>query len=346
MHKLKDIAVTGYPYCRCHWPKDWIHICSTLSQYQSKGKIWKYSTSLEATTSSLQTPDLRHGKWQNFHCIVCDAMTMSPRILTKTNRWITIQLQDKRCLWCCFFGAKKKQEIDGGELVLFQLKSKSPRRKLCHSMEEIYTFKGIVVQKVVGLKSPYHWEIIHFANCYPNTIISSAVAVYVWCPVYILSGFFSSTYTSNPKQLSIHIIGIFDLPFKFHKIPWQFSKEKSDSVPYFCFTQKKPSLFQSRLFDVRNFVYLRPVMRSCRRFPQDLMAHQADLKATKLIWECFLLHKTGWESQSCHDHFHLWPSNFEGPKVGNPAGVVGAASPWTSLVLQHWTFKLKMMRNS
>ncbi len=242
-------------------------------------------------------PQTREMAEFSLHCLRChDYVSSDP----DQNKSLNHNSTSRQTLFVVlFFWSKKKQEINGGELVLFQLKSKSPRRKLCHSMEEIYTFKGIVVQKVVGLKSPYHWEIIHFANCYTNTKFhqtftpTSAVAVYVWCPVYILSGFFSSTYTSNPKQLSIHIIGIFDLPFKFHKIPRQFSYKKW-LCPIFVSPNKNSFCSRAACSMSGTLCTLDPSWgragdsKVCWQFPQDLMA-KGRFKSNKTHLGMFLV---------------------------------------------------------
>lgn len=113
-----------------------------------------------------------HGKWQNFHGVICDAMTMSPRILTFSNTcWITIQLQDERVLYCCFFKSNKKEEM-GMSWFLFQPKKQLIKMEVgCHFDGKTSIYSNlIVVQKVFGFRVSYHWggRVSTLANCYPN----------------------------------------------------------------------------------------------------------------------------------------------------------------------------------
>lgn len=114
MHKLKDIVFfTGYPYLvpLSFFKRMGIFEASPKSQqntndsyfFHLRSKINAISGRFGNTRSIFggnnfdpNAPNLGHGKWQNFHCVICDAMTMSPRILTFSNTcWITIQLQDE-----------------------------------------------------------------------------------------------------------------------------------------------------------------------------------------------------------------------------------------------------------
>ena len=185
-----------------------------------------------------------------------------------------------RFLYCCFFKSNKKRKSMGMSWFLFQPKEQLIKMEVgCHFDGKTSIYSNlIVVQKVFGFKSPIPGgRVSTLANCYPNI------------------------FQTNIRPSRLHLQGVYF---------WCLNLRPFSLFFHFCFTPiKRINRFCFRAacsisgtlctLDRRKVVLTLAIARFMN-FHKTWWLKGVDLNQQNSWWECFLLRKTGWESQSCH----------------------------------------------